>query len=117
MLERIFESFYMDSSRIDAITDWQDTDSDPQGFGGAEAYHYNVQSPSYEIRNGPILTLGELLLLKDLDREMLFLPPSSLSPMVPEGYEPLYEYLTVYGDGKINIFDLVYVAMNFGDTC
>jgi general secretion pathway protein K len=34
---------------------------------------------------------------------MLFLPPSALSPMVPEGYRPLYDYLTVYGDGKINI--------------
>jgi general secretion pathway protein K len=111
MLERIFESLYLDSSRIDAITDWEDKDNDPQGFGGAEVYYYNVQNPSYAIRNGPILTLGELLLLKDVDREMLFLPPSALSPMVPESYEPLYEYLTVYGDGKININTAAYPVL------
>jgi general secretion pathway protein K len=103
MLERIFEVLYIDTSIIDAITDWEDADDDPQGFGGAEAYHYNVQSNSYEIRNAPVLTVGELLLLKDVDRDMLFLPPSSRSPLAPEGYRPLIEYLTVYGDGRINI--------------
>jgi len=103
MLERIFEVLYLDSTIIDGITDWQDQDEDPQGFGGAEAHHYNMQSPSYEVRNKPVVTVGELMLVKGVDREMLFLSPSTRSPFAREGFEPLNHYLTVYGDGKINI--------------
>jgi general secretion pathway protein K len=102
MLERIFETLYLDTNVIDAITDWQDEDEVPQG-GGAESYYYNARDPSYRVRNAPVLTTGELLLIKDVDRELLFLSPSARSAPIPEGYRPLYDYLTVYGDGKINI--------------
>ncbi len=110
MLERIFDALYLDKSVIDAITDWQDSDDIPQGTG-AEAYYYAARTPSYEVRNAPMITTGELLLVKDVEREMLFLPPSARSALVLEGYKPLYDYLTVYGDGRININTAAYPVL------
>ena len=102
MLERIFDILFLDKAVIDAIVDWQDSDEVPQGTG-AESYYYSGRKPSYKVRNRPMMTTGELLLVKDVEREMLFLPPSARSTYVPEGYRPLYDYVTVYGDGRINI--------------
>ncbi len=110
MLERIFDSLYLDKSVIDAIVDWQDSDEIPQGTG-AEAYYYTALTPSYEVRNAPVITTGELLLVKDVDREMFFLPPSARSSLAPEGYRPLNDYLTVYGDGRININTAAYPVL------
>jgi general secretion pathway protein K len=107
MLERIFEVLFLDISLIDGITDWQDSDDAPMG-AGAEAYYYNAQTPSYETRNAPIITAGELLLVKGFDRNILFLPPSARSPLAGEELKPLNDYITVYGDGKININTAAY---------
>jgi general secretion pathway protein K len=102
MLERMFDVLFLDKAVIDAIVDWQDSDEVPQGTG-AESYFYSARKPSYKVRNSPMMTTGELLLVKDIDREMLFLPPSARTSQVPEGYGSLNDYLTVYGDGRINI--------------
>ncbi len=110
MLERIFDVLYLDKTTIDAIIDWQDSNDVPQGTG-AESYYYAARRPSYEVRNRPMITTGELLLVKDVDREMLFLPPSRRSSLVPEGYKPLNDYVTVYGDGRININTAAYPVL------
>jgi general secretion pathway protein K len=102
MLERIFDVLFLDKTVIDAIIDWQDSDELPQGTG-AESYYYAARKPSYKVRNSPMMTTGELLLIKGIEREMLFLPPSARSSFVPEGYGALNDYVTVYGDGRINI--------------
>jgi general secretion pathway protein K len=102
MLERMFDVLFLDKAVIDSIIDWQDRNEVPQGTG-AESYYYSARKPSYNVPNSPMMTTGELLLVKGMDREMLFAPPSARSNFVPEGYKALNEYVTVYGDGRINI--------------
>jgi len=102
MLTRIFDALDIDDTLIDGIIDWQDSDDIPLPYG-AEAMYYNNQSPPCAPRNAPVLTSGELLLIKGFDRKLYFLPPSSRSPFAPEELEAMSHYITVYGDGKINI--------------
>ncbi len=102
MLERIFETLDIETNLIDAITDWQDSDTLPLAYG-AESLSYTVQTPSYEPSNKPVRTTGELLLIKNIERDLLFLPPSVRNNYLSEDLEPLEHYLTVYGDGRINI--------------
>jgi general secretion pathway protein K len=102
MLERIFETLDIETNLIDAITDWQDSDTLPLAYG-AESLSYTVQTPSYEPSNKPVRTTGELLLIKNVERDLLFLPPSARNSFSSEDLEPLEHYLTAYGDGRINI--------------
>ena len=55
----------------DAILDWVDEDTAPRPQG-AEDSHYAGQSPSYRPRNGALLSVEELLLVKGVTRELLF---------------------------------------------
>ncbi len=72
-----------------ALIDWLDEDDDitalqmPDGTlgEGAESDYYRMLEEPYEIRNGPLETLGELRLVKGFDAEI---------------YEKLAPYLTVY---------------------
>ena len=69
----------------DAIKDWIDKDSVSSPFG-AEADYY--ESSGYRPSNRPMKSLGELLYVKGIDGKTF----RELSP-----------YLTVYGNGKINV--------------
>jgi general secretion pathway protein K len=102
MLQRIFKLLDIDSSLVDALVDWQDSD-EVQLPGGAEASYYNYLTPALTPRNNQFLTVGELLLVKGFDHKLFFLPPSARNGFADEEYLPLEEYITVYGDGKINI--------------
>jgi len=73
---------------IDAIIDWQDTDETTTGFGGAESFYYESLPKPYSSKNEDYEIIHELLLVKGVSREL---------------YEKLKNYLTVYGDGKVNI--------------
>ncbi|WP_136796469.1 type II secretion system minor pseudopilin GspK [Desulfosediminicola ganghwensis] len=79
---------------IDALVDWLDTDERESDFGAEDSYYQSL-SPPYEAANGPISSIEELLLVKGVDRELLF--GNDISP-------GLADFITVYGDdGKINI--------------
>ncbi len=102
MLSRMFIVLAIEPSLIDGIVDWQDIDGKIRP-NGAEASYYNLLSPPYAPRNSQVVTVGELLLVKELDRDIYFIPPSLRSPIANEEFAPLNKYITVYGDGKINI--------------
>ena len=55
---------------------------------GAESSYYNQLKPPYSCKNGLLETTEELLLVKGI---------------TPDVFDRLSGYLTVYGDGKINI--------------
>lgn len=55
---------------------------------GAESSHYNKLKSPYSCKNGLLETTEELLLVKG---------------MTPEIFDRVSDYLTVYGDGEINI--------------
>ncbi len=55
----------------DAIRDWIDAD-DTTRENGAETEHYESQSVPYSAKNGPLETIDELLLVRDVTPELLY---------------------------------------------
>lgn len=56
---------------VDAVLDWLDADSDKRA-NGAEAPEYEELEPPIACRNGPLVSLEELLLVKGMTAEILF---------------------------------------------
>jgi len=80
---------------VPAIIDWIDSDDQVTTLAfikwanlGAEAGYYKNRDLPYQCKNAPLATLEELLLVKDV---------------TPVAFEKIRAYITVYGDGKINI--------------
>lgn len=61
----------LDASVADAILDWRDTNEGARP-GGAERGFYGGLDFPYEIRNGPLRTPGELLLVKGVDPALFY---------------------------------------------
>ncbi len=78
---------------IDAIKDWIDRDDEVTRFGAEKSYYTSLESP-YFCRNGPIETLEELLLVRGVTEGLIY--GGEVQPGI-------LHFLTVYGDGKINI--------------
>ncbi len=79
---------------VDALVDWIDED-ERESDNGAESSYYQALENPYECRNGPVLYIEELLLVRGITPLLLF----------GEGEKKgLVDYITAYGDdGKINI--------------
>ena len=80
---------------VPAIVDWIDADDNVISLPflrndnmGAESAYYMKFNPPYKCRNAPLNTVDELLLVKGI---------------TPESYARIRKYVTVYGEGKINI--------------
>lgn len=54
-----------------AIIDWRDKDEKPEP-DGVEGGYYMSLSPGYHIRNEPFRTVRELLMVKDVNRDLFF---------------------------------------------
>lgn len=78
---------------IDAIKDWIDPDDEPTRFGAENAYYQGLTHP-YSCKNGPLESLGELLAIKGMSQELFY--GTDKTPGI-------YPYLTVHGEGRINI--------------
>jgi general secretion pathway protein K len=78
---------------IDSMKDWIDTDNEVTGSGAENDYYKSLDKP-YAAKNGPLDTLGELLMVKGISGDLYF------GTQETPGLE---KYLTIYGDGKINI--------------
>jgi len=55
----------------DAIIDWRDENDEP-GEEGAESPYYQSLDPPYYCKNAPFETVEELLLVKDVTKELLY---------------------------------------------
>jgi len=55
----------------DAIIDWRDKNDTPSQTGAEGGYYENLRH-GYKIRNGPLRTIRELLLVKDVTPELLY---------------------------------------------
>jgi general secretion pathway protein K len=100
VLERLLEAppFSLDPMRRDKIVqslkDWLDADGIPTGELGAESAYYQASDKDYRCKNGPMRTIGELLLVRGVDGGLY----------AGEGEGPgLKDLLTVHSNGKINI--------------
>ncbi len=81
-------------SIVDSLVDWLDKD-ERESDNGAESSFYRALKKPYDCRNGPVVYIEELLLVKGITPLLLF----------GEGERKgLADYITVQGDdGKINI--------------
>lgn len=86
-LERLFALLDINVDLVDAIVDWIDTDDVPEPYG-AESPSYQSRDPGYPARNGKMQTLQELHMIRGITNEI---------------YNTISPYLTVYGEGKINV--------------
>ena len=55
----------------DAILDWIDADDEMREFG-AESEYYSTLVPGYEPKNGPLDSIDELLLVRDVTESLLY---------------------------------------------
>lgn len=76
-LKKLFEYLNINPKLADTIADWIDSDSEPR-----------LPESETNAKNAPLLSVDELKLIKGIDKDT---------------FEKISPYLTVYGDGKINI--------------
>ncbi len=84
---------------IDCLEDWID-EGDLRQLNGAESDDEFYQEAGYPVKNGPLDSVEELLLIKYWGPEILYGRPAS-----EEGDEiiGIADKLTVWGDGKVNL--------------
>ena len=90
---------------IDSALDWIDRDSRERMDGAETENYYSRLEPSYKARNGPLDTVGELLLVRGftpgiINGGVLGGEPGEEGGTTVSGIGDL---LTTYGDGKVNI--------------
>jgi general secretion pathway protein K len=78
---------------LNAIKDWIDADAEVTATGAENAYYQGL-GKSYTVRNGPMESIDELLLVRGISRELFY--GTSERP-------GLARLLTVHGEGSINI--------------
>jgi general secretion pathway protein K len=91
VFERLFEVLGADKRVLAAIVDWLDADSEPGSDPpGAEQPYYLAVTPPVVVRNGPMLTIRELLQVRG---------------MTPTLFTRLEEFVTVLpsSDLKVNV--------------
>jgi general secretion pathway protein K len=91
------EDFGLEKDTVDTIVDstmdWIDKDDD-EGFLGAEEGYYQSLEKPYHCKNGPLDVPEELLLVRGMTREIFY---------GTEDKPGIGQYITVFGDDKINI--------------
>ncbi len=92
-----------------AIIDWVDSDDDVTMLpfisgqnSGAENNYYQKLDEPYHCKNAPFEVLGELLLVKGMTKDIYYGRKGDENKGI-KSVPGISQYLTVYGDGKINI--------------
>ncbi len=86
-------------SMIDCLEDWIDT-TDLHGLNGAESDDPFYQERGYPVKNGPLDSVEELLLIKNWGPDVLYGKPADEESDEIFGIAKL---LTVWGDGRLNL--------------
>jgi general secretion pathway protein K len=85
---------------IDCFMDWID-DNDTYRLNGAESDDVFYKDKGYEVKNAPLDTVDELLMIKGFDKSMLYGGSDSKNEDVV--YQGFAGWLTTWGDGKVNV--------------
>jgi general secretion pathway protein K len=80
---------------VDAIKDWIDGNGEVTRFGAEDMYYKTLEKP-YPCKNAPLEFVEELLLVRGITKELFY---------GTEERPGISDYLSTYGDGKININD------------
>ncbi|WP_372796375.1 general secretion pathway protein GspK [Pontiella sp.] len=84
---------------IDCLEDWID-EGDLQQLNGAESDDPFYEEAGYPVKNGPLDSVEELLLIKNWGPDILYGKPADDESDEIFG---IYDILTVWGDGKVNL--------------
>jgi len=87
VFKRLFTRLELDPRLVDALVDWMDTDKLPYGSGGAEETAY-VNKP-YHIKNAPLDSLNEILLVQGFEFAMLEKLRTRVMVRASQGLTPL----------------------------
>ena len=90
--ESVLEAVFDSKEIAAAIIDWRDKDDTPQPVGAESEYYLGLEKP-YTARNGPFVTVREVLLVKGVTKEVL------TAPVTADG-RTLEDMLTVYSRDK-----------------
>ncbi len=97
----LFEERSSDADPTDAILDWLDADDDarPNGF---ERDYYEKLNPPIAIKNGPMDSLEELLLIPGVSQEIYF---AEFEEKLDPPLAPFSDLFTVHGhpEGRVNV--------------
>lgn len=94
VLKRLFQVILGEENAVAeelsaAIVDWRDSDSNLSlPLGSAEDSYYRGQLYAYEAKDAKFEVLEEVLLVKEMHQQI---------------FEKVKDYLTVYGNGKVNV--------------
>src|SRR5205085_11622798 len=69
--EQLMKLPHMTAPIVGAILDWRDRDENPQPDGLERGYYAALPHP-YVIRNGPMRTIRELLLVRGVSKELFY---------------------------------------------
>ena len=92
-LTRLFKVKGIEEEKIQPLLDWLDS-NDIERLGGAENFYYQSREEPYACGNGPLITFGQLSLVKGFE------DPANLGESGELNFRDL---LTVDSDGKINV--------------
>lgn len=70
VLKRLFGLLELEESLLPPICDWLDADGTVMPDGAEEDYYANLSSP-YSCKNSSLDTIGELIMVKGMDKEIL----------------------------------------------
>lgn len=87
---------------VDALLDYRDADSNTRPYG-AEQDYYNALPRPYQIKNGPLATLEELLLVKGFDGSIVFGEDANRNGLLEANEDDGQEsFPPDDGDGQLN---------------
>lgn len=105
----------MTESIADAILDWVDEDDEPRQFG-AERDYYSGLSPAYEPQNGPLESIDQLLLVRDVTPELLYGFDRNFNYRIDPSEAQLYALDTVDNTtGSMNRGWAAYLTLRSGE--
>ena len=84
---------------VDCLEDWKDG-NDLHLLNGAESDDEFYEDQGYPVKNGPLDSVEELLLIKNWGPDILYGKPADETSDAIYG---IAEILTVWGDGKVNL--------------
>lgn len=92
--------FNQQDELIGAFIDWVDSD-DFTYANGAESDDAFYQERGYKVKNAPVDTINELLLIKGFTESVVYGGPSELED--EPAYRGIAGWLTPWGDGRVNV--------------
>ena len=102
----------MTDSIADAILDWIDTDNETREFGAERNYYSGLDTP-YEPQNGPLESLDQLLMVRDITPQMLYGLDRNRNFVVDDAEALAFAYSNVDNStGSINRGWIAYLTLH-----